>query len=428
MNSSNSGIVYTEFVGVSDSFSDYTVISQGNHNRLVKAKRFGRWYMLKGLNGEYAGRAVFVELLRKEFELGISLDHPNVIRTIGKEHDPRVGDCIVLEYVDGVTLKQWLDTKPSKGERRRVILEILGAMSYFHTKGIIHRDLKPSNILITRNGGNVKVIDFGLSDSDEYAILKQPSGSVKYSAPEQSEGDVAVDLRADIYAFGAMLPEFGLAGVYKRIARKATQRNVASRYANAGQVQSAILDAGKLRAARVASLAVVLVGVGLYFWVKSVAFLGQPLPLPASVADTVVRQVVRIDTVQSIREVPVVVEKIVLKEPGESDSTYIARKKWEKEFMRKAEAKYKKLYIPLIEKYNNATTTEHLAQLSAPLSQMHGKTGDLVEELLAELDPDDEFYYQYVNMIASLSMKYDRVIGKKTSQIMQKTQQAVSPQ
>lgn len=301
-------------------------------------------------------------------------------------------------------------------------------MSYFHTKGIIHRDLKPSNILITRNGGNVKVIDFGLSDSDEYAILKQPSGSVKYSAPEQSEGDVAVDLRADIYAFGAMLPEFGLAGVYKRIARKATQRNVASRYANAGQVQSAILDAGKLRVARVASMAVVLVGVGLYFWVKSVAFLGQPLPLPASVADTVVRQVVRIDTVQSIREVPVVVEKIVLKEPGESDSTYIARKKWEKEFMRKAEAKYKKLYTPLIEKYNNATTTEHLAQLSAPLSQVHGKTGDLVEELLAELDPDDEFYYQYVNMIASLGVKYGRVIEKKTSQIMQKTQQAVSPQ
>lgn len=87
MNNSNSGIISTEFINVSDSFSDYIDISHGNHNRLVKAKRFGKWYMLKGLNAEYVDKAVFVELLRKEFDLGISLDHPNIIRTVGKERD-----------------------------------------------------------------------------------------------------------------------------------------------------------------------------------------------------------------------------------------------------------------------------------------------------------------------------------------------------
>lgn len=122
---------------------------------------------------------------------------------------------------------------------------------------MVHRDLKPSNILITDNGADVKIIDFGLSDADRYAILKQPAGTEGFSAPEQmgrgndagKEGtDVEspsptvsyTDVRADIYSFGRILPLFRLGGVYSRIARKASASDPKKRYANVEEIRSEI--------------------------------------------------------------------------------------------------------------------------------------------------------------------------------------------
>lgn len=370
MNNSNSGIISTEFINVSDSFSDYIDISQGNHNRLVKAKRFGKWYMLKGLNAEYADKTVFVELLRKEFDLGISLDHPNIIRTVGKERDSYIGDCIVLEYIDGVTLKEWLGSKPPKSERRRVVMELLCAMSYFHAKGIIHRDLKPENVLITRNGANVKVIDFGLSDSDEYAILKQPAGSRKYSAPEQLQEGEVVDLRADIYAFGAMLPEFGLPGVYRRIARKATQENPTARYANASQISTVIINRHRLRVAQAVCVAVILVGIGFYSLIR-----GMP------------------------EEQTVMVEKIVLKEPGQSDSTYIAQKNWERAKIESATREIEKLCAP-IRKVAAKSKTLKEYNMEVDFASISTQYSELRQELIKDISKESDFYFEFENRIA----------------------------
>lgn len=398
MNNSNSGIISTEFINVSDSFSDYIDISQGNHNRLVKAKRFGKWYMLKGLNAEYADKTVFVELLRKEFDLGISLDHPNIIRTVGKERDSYIGDCIVLEYIDGVILKEWLGSKPPKSERRRVVMELLCAMSYFHAKGIIHRDLKPENILITRNGANVKVIDFGLSDSDEYAILKQPAGSRKYSAPEQLQEGEVVDLRADIYAFGAMLPEFGLSGVYRRIARKATQKNPTARYANASRVSSAILNRHRLNVAQAVGVVVIVVGIGLYSLIGGFPDNRPALSVTPAV-DTVVRDVVRIDTVRSIKEVPVVVEKVVLKEPGQSDSTYIAQKKWERAKIESATREIEKLCAPMRKVAMKSKTLKEY-NMEVDFASISTQYSELRQELIKDMSKESDFYFEFENRIA----------------------------
>ena len=101
------------------------------------------------------------------------------------------GPCIVMEYIDGVTLDKFLEGKPSKQLRRKVVDQLIDALAYIHGKQIVHRDLKPSNILVTRNGSNVKIIDFGLSDADDYAILKQAAGTLKYMAPEQNKGRYA---------------------------------------------------------------------------------------------------------------------------------------------------------------------------------------------------------------------------------------------
>lgn len=233
--SSSSGQITSSFENISDVFTAYAEIPSGGFNRLYKAKRYGKWFVLKGLKPEFQRKAVYSELLTKEFELGVQMDHPNIAHTFSFETDPVAGPCIVMEYVDGCTLKEFLAQSPSRAVRMKVTKEILSAMSYFHGKQIIHRDLKPDNILITHNGHNVKIIDFGLADTDYHGILKQPAGSDKYAAPEQMAGNVPLDCRADIYAFGVIFRQL-FPHRYGGIVRKCTQSNREKRFSNAEEV------------------------------------------------------------------------------------------------------------------------------------------------------------------------------------------------
>ena len=256
MESSISGIVPEDMPLISGSFTDRSLIAEHGMYVLVKAKRLGKWFKLKALSGQFASDGLHRELLKKEFELGFPLEHPNVVRTYDFVHDLELGDCIVQEYVQGVRLDEWLPTA-SKKARCRAVGQILDAMAYFHSQGVVHRDLKPSNILVTDNGSDVKIIDFGLSDADRYAILKQPAGTEWFSAPEQlgnasdaGKGDSGTanpspagsytDVRADIYSFGRILPLFRLGGVYSRIARKASASDPKKRYANVEEIRSEI--------------------------------------------------------------------------------------------------------------------------------------------------------------------------------------------
>lgn len=233
---STSGEITSSFENISDVFTSYSEIPSEGFNRLFKAQRYGKWFVLKGLKPEYQGKAVYNELLTKEFELGVQLDHPNIARVYSKEScDPVVGPCVVMEYVDGCTLREFLAQKPSRAVRMKVAKEILSAMSYFHGKQIIHRDLKPDNILVTYNGHNVKIIDFGLADTDYHGILKQPAGSDKYAAPEQKSGGVPLDCRADLYAFGVILRQLLPYG-YGGVVRKCTQSDREKRFGNAEEI------------------------------------------------------------------------------------------------------------------------------------------------------------------------------------------------
>lgn len=232
---SSSGEITSSFENISDVFISYSEIPSLGFNSLYKAQRYGKWFVLKGLKPEFQHKEVYLNLLTKEFELGVRMDHPHIVHTLSLERDPVVGPCIVMEYVDGITLREFLSQHPSRKERLRIVKELLEAMSYYHSMQIIHRDLKPDNILITHNGHNVKIIDFGLADTDYHGILKQPAGSDKYAAPEQKSGGVPLDCRADLYAFGVVLRRI-FPHAYRGIARKCTQPDREKRFGNAEEI------------------------------------------------------------------------------------------------------------------------------------------------------------------------------------------------
>ena len=157
---------YIDIENFSADWSDITLLQQRRQNTIYTAKRYGKRYLLKGISSEYQSLTDIRLLQEKEFSFGISLSHSNIAETYSLEDVQELGRCIVMEYVDGLTLAEWIKTSPSRAQRERVLAQLLEVLEYIHSLQLVHHDLKSSNVLITRNGQNVKLIDFGLSDTD----------------------------------------------------------------------------------------------------------------------------------------------------------------------------------------------------------------------------------------------------------------------
>ena len=223
---------------LTDVWSEPELLSSKGYNAIYVATRFGRRYILKAIAEQFREATPYIELLRKEFSIGVGLDHPNVVRVLDFGYMESIGWYIQMEYIDGITLEQFLHTPSSAAIRRKLLNQLLDALSFLHKHQIIHRDIKPSNILITRNGTTVKLIDFGVSDTDDYVTFKQPAGSMAYIAPEQLAGKT-IDNRADIYAVGKIILLL-FPHRYRCIARKCTHPNPLHRYSSCTHVARAI--------------------------------------------------------------------------------------------------------------------------------------------------------------------------------------------
>ena len=260
--SSTSGYLLDSFEGISRQFTDVTILNTSKVNIVAKAKRYGRWWLLKGLNKQVANETAYIQRLRKELELLMQLDHPFVVSTVGLEMVEDLGNCIVMEYVEGTTLKEWLREKHTYKDRKRIAIQLGEAVDYIHTKGIVHRDLKPENIIITKNGNNVKLTDFGLADSCSYAILKQPAGTPQYMSPEQMQTAVA-DVRNDIYSLGIVYSEMNLGYGFKHIIHRCL-KPIELRYQNVSELRNAIRKQEKITAIFAWSAIVLLVVVAAF--------------------------------------------------------------------------------------------------------------------------------------------------------------------
>ena len=218
-----SGYSTSDYEGLSATFSEVEQLPSTGYCDLYRAKRYGRWYLLKCLNAAHEGDEAYRQMLRKELEVLMSLQHPAVMQAVGMEPvelpDRGVVMCMVAEWIDGTTLSDFLMQQPGAATLRRIAYEMADAVAYVHQQQVVHRDLKPDNIMITHNGHYVKIIDFGLADTDSHAILKQPGGTLRYMAPEQAQLAQA-DVRNDIYSLGVIFQEMnqlGKARISKRI-------------------------------------------------------------------------------------------------------------------------------------------------------------------------------------------------------------------
>ena len=226
-----------------------------------RADKDGRFRIYKALKSEYAGDQVYERLLRKEFEIGYSLDHPNICEYYAFVNLPPLGNCIEMEWIDGYSLDSLLPRGTvGKTLAVKIINETCDALSYMHSKQVVHRDLKPSNIMLTYNGNNVKLIDFGLSDTDAHSVLKGSAGTQVYASPELISGKT-VDFRSDIFSLGCVIDR--LSPTYARVARKCCQRAPAKRFQSALDVKKAI-ERKPLAPFAVAAVALVLLGSALW--------------------------------------------------------------------------------------------------------------------------------------------------------------------
>lgn len=189
----------TELIGVGGMADVYKAVDL-MENKIVAVKI---------LKPEFSGNEEFIRRFRNESKAIALLSHPNIV----KIYDVGLKDeiqFIVMEYIDGITLKEFID---QQGVLRwqdalHFMIQILRALQHAHDKGIVHRDIKPQNIMLFADG-TIKVMDFGIarfSRVDGKTLSDKTIGSVHYISPEQARGDMT-DERSDIYSVGVMLYE-----------------------------------------------------------------------------------------------------------------------------------------------------------------------------------------------------------------------------
>ena len=202
---------------------------------LYRVRKAGKYFIIKTPK-DNSGKSL--AMLQREYELSIGLQHPNVVNVFTYETSTVVGPGIVMEYVDGRTLEQFLAENPKPAMRCRVFEQLLQAVAYIHRSGLVHNDIKPENILITRSDNDVKLIDFGLSDNDAYYLARMLGCTKAYASPELLAREKEIDARSDIYSLGVVMKEiFGnrFSGISSRCLRKEKNK----RYANAEELLTA---------------------------------------------------------------------------------------------------------------------------------------------------------------------------------------------
>lgn len=201
-----------QYIGrmLDDRYEILELIGSGGMANVYKARchRLNRLVAVKILKSDLADNADFRRRFRDESRAVAQLSHANIVSVYDVSTSGET-EYIVMELIDGITLKQYMERRGRMDWRESLhfISQIMRGLSHAHSRGIIHRDIKPQNIMVLRDG-SVKVADFGiacLADSAQ-TLTQEALGSVHYISPEQARGD-RPDARSDIYSSGVVLYE-----------------------------------------------------------------------------------------------------------------------------------------------------------------------------------------------------------------------------
>ena len=193
-----------------DRYEIQEVIGVGGMAVVYKAMdhRLNRLVAIKILKDDYSNDAEFRRRFHGESQAVAMMSHPNIVSVYDVSKGGDV-DYIVMELIDGITLKQYMEQKGplSWRETLHFAMQIAKALEHAHSRNIIHRDIKPHNVMILKDG-SVKVADFGIARiaSAQNTLTKEALGSVHYISPEQARG-ARVDNRSDIYSLGVVMYE-----------------------------------------------------------------------------------------------------------------------------------------------------------------------------------------------------------------------------
>ena len=174
----------------------------------AKCHRLNRLVAVKILKSDLAQDEDFRRRFNAESQAVAQLSHPNIVSVYDVSKGGDI-EYIVMELIDGITLKQYMEKRGQLNWRESLhfITQIMRGLSHAHSRGIVHRDIKPQNVMVLRDG-SVKVADFGIACLENAAqtLTQEALGSVHYISPEQARGD-RIDARSDIYSAGVVLYE-----------------------------------------------------------------------------------------------------------------------------------------------------------------------------------------------------------------------------
>ena len=215
-------------------FHDFKLLKTTANASLHLAFKAGKRFLIKTTKDNSERQNA---MLHREYELSIGCDHPHLVHIYTIEDLP-FGTGLVMEYIEGRPLDKYLSENPSKKERERIFSELLAAVCYLHKRGVIHNDIKPENILITHADNSLKLIDFGLADSDAEYAMRTLGCTPRYASPELQAQSREIDARSDIYSIGVLMREiFGTR--YHRISERCCRANAEERYENISALQHA---------------------------------------------------------------------------------------------------------------------------------------------------------------------------------------------
>lgn len=215
-------------IDYSGKYTDVELIGITAHARLYRMRRAGRLFMAKTMREDSAKA---IELLQREYELTLGLTHPHIVHIYAYETDTPIGPAIVMEYVDGCTLAEYLSDEPTFSALQRIFDQLLSATDYLHKAGVIHNDLKPENILITRSNHDVRLIDFGFADDDSHYMHRAQGGTRGYASPELAAQSHDLDTRSDVYSLGRIMQQL-FPHRWKRIAHRCLHPDKHRRFAD----------------------------------------------------------------------------------------------------------------------------------------------------------------------------------------------------